>query len=140
MDPNYFVAHFALGLAYSQKGLHEQAIEALQKAVNLSGGSLLAARIVLAETHARSGDQTKARQILAEIHALERKKERYVPALYLAGLHATLGDRSQAENWGEKAFQERNDYLVYLRTDPKFDALRTLPGFSGLMRRNGLLR
>jgi TolB-like protein/DNA-binding winged helix-turn-helix (wHTH) protein/Tfp pilus assembly protein PilF len=138
MDPNYFVAHFALGLAYGQKGLHQQATDALQKAVDLSGGSLLGARIVLGETRARAGDQTWARQILKEFHLLVKANQRYVPALYLAGLHASLGERKEALEWAAKAFQERNDYLVYIRTDPKFDALRNLPGFSDLMRRSGL--
>jgi hypothetical protein len=49
-----------------------------------------------------------------------------------------LGDTNQALTWLERAYQERSDYLVYLKVEPMADSLRSDPRFQDLLHRIGL--
>ncbi len=51
--------------------------------------------------------------------------------------YALLGDADQAFAWLERAFEERDNDLVFLRTDPTLDSLRSDPRYGDLLRRIG---
>ena len=53
----------------------------------------------------------------------------------IALVYASLGDKDQAFECLEKAYEERNAWLVALRVDPMFDPLRSDPRFQDLVRR-----
>ena len=58
---------------------------------------------------------------------------------YKASIYAGLGEKEQALEWLEKAYDERSDLLVYLKVDPIFDSrLRSEPRFGKLLQRMGL--
>jgi hypothetical protein len=40
-----------------------------------------------------------------------------------------MGDKDRGIAWTRKAFDERSDYLVYLKTEPWADPLRSDPRF-----------
>ena len=44
-------------------------------------------------------------------------------------------EKEQAVDWLEKAYEERNWYLVFINVDPTFDPLRDNPRFQQLLRR-----
>lgn len=81
------------------------------------------------------GSAEAAREVLAELS--ETARERYVPAYYMAALHAGGGDRSAALEWLEKAREARDSWLVFLRIDPVWDDLREEERFEALMREVG---
>jgi hypothetical protein len=49
-----------------------------------------------------------------------------------------LGDKEQAFVWLEKAFQERSNYVAFLKVFPLLDPIRSDPRFNDLVRRIGL--
>jgi hypothetical protein len=53
---------------------------------------------------------------------------------------AAIGDRDRAFEWLEKALEERDPMMVYLRVHPRLDPLRGDPRFDALVRRVGLSR
>ena len=53
-------------------------------------------------------------------------------------MYIGLGDKDQAFVWIEKAYQERSNFVTYLRVVPLVDSLRSDPRFSDLIRRVGL--
>jgi adenylate cyclase len=55
-----------------------------------------------------------------------------------AALYAVLGDKDQAFNMLERAYDRRELWLVYLKVDPAWDSLRTDPRFQNLLHRVGL--
>jgi hypothetical protein len=64
--------------------------------------------------------------------------QQYIPAMDIGLIYLGLGEKSRALSWLEKAFRERSPLLIYLRVDPRFDALRSDRRFQDLVRRVGL--
>jgi TolB-like protein/DNA-binding winged helix-turn-helix (wHTH) protein/Flp pilus assembly protein TadD len=120
MDPDYFLGPLDLGLAYTQMGKHSEAIIAMKEAVRLYEGPLCLA--ALGYAYARAGEEDEARRMLTRLMRLS--EDRYVPPLYIAGIHANLGDTDVAFEWLEKARQERGDYTLFVNLEPIFDPIR----------------
>ena len=135
MDSGFVPAHVALGRAYQQKGMLPEAIAEFRKALDVSQGDTneLAG---LGEGYAVSHQETEARKILAELK--DRSQQTYVQPMWIAVIHLGLGEKDQAFDWIEKAYEDRSAWLVYLKVDPLFDSLRSDPRFVDLLRRVGL--
>ena len=67
----------------------------------------------------------------------ELSRQRYVPPDCFALIYAGLQENSQAFDWLEKAFKEHSPYLVFLRTEPRLDPLRSDQRYSDLVFRVG---
>ena len=66
--------------------------------------------------------------------------QRYVQAHNFALVYAGLGEKDQAFQSLERAYQERSAWMGYLKVDPFLDSLRPDPRFADLVRRVGLPR
>ena len=102
--------------------------------------ALLVHRAVLdARAAADDGERDALRIALERLsHALAALAEaeargELVPAVGVARIHAALGDRDRAFAWLERAVAGRSDTLVWMRVDPRFDALRGDPRFDALL-------
>jgi serine/threonine-protein kinase len=135
LDPNFFAARRYAGLAYQQKRMHDEAIAEYQKAVSLSGGAALM-KAELASVYGTAGKRAEAEQILNELRALAR--QRHVSAYLFALIHAGLGETDQAFEALERAFEERAEFLVYLKVDPRMQGLSSDPRFNEMVSRIGL--
>jgi serine/threonine protein kinase/tetratricopeptide (TPR) repeat protein len=131
LDPSFFAAQRYLGLSYSQMGMHQEAIAEFEKAINASGDSPLM-KAEYASALALSGDTGKAQAQLNNL--LEMSKQKYVSAYHIAAIYVGLKDKDQAFNWLNKAFQDRADWMVNLKVDPRFESLRSDPRFGELLR------
>jgi len=131
MDPNFAQGHSYLGQAYEQRAMYQEAIAEFQKAFDLSGNTYVLG--CLGHAYAVSGNLDKARQALAKLHELS--KRRYVPTFGTALIYLGLGDKKRALEGLEKAFEDRYWGLLWLNVDPRFDPLRTDPRFANLLRR-----
>lgn len=121
--------------AYSGLGKHNEAITAARKAIEFSGDN---PRMVLglAFAHGRAGRQSEAKALLSRFVA--PSKAQLVPPYDMAQAYVALGNHERAMEWLERAYQERNDYIIYLRVDPFFEPLRSDPRFQALLRRINL--
>ena len=133
VDPNFFPARRYLGLAYEQKGMYAEAIDQFQQGVKLSGSPLMMS--LLGHAYAASGKRTEAQRILAE---LDQQKQRYVSPYTVATIYAGLGDKDQAFKWLEKAFEERDIWLMNMKVDPVLKPIRSDQRFTNLVQRIGL--
>jgi TolB-like protein/tetratricopeptide (TPR) repeat protein len=130
--PTYPLAYIWLGSAYREKKMYKDALEQFAQARKLSGNHP-AITALYGHALALSGDTAGARRALADLRLLA--KSRYVSALYFAGVYTGLDEKSTALDWLDKAYEERNDRLVYLNVDPMADPLRSEPRFRDLMKR-----
>ena len=132
LDPNFLPALYLLGAASTFKGMHEPAIAAFQKAVDLSsGGATYVAGLGWAYAHA--GERGDARIILERLSKLS--EQRYVMASQVSLIYAAMQEKDEAFRWLENAYRERSAWMVYLNVDPRLDSLRSDPRFDDLLRR-----
>ncbi len=134
-DPGFTIAYFNLGLAYTQQGKYEEAISTLQK-VDARGGYIPNTKALLGYSYAASGRRAEARQILDALDELS--KEQYVSAFHKAAIHTGLGEKDQALELLEQAYEERVWMMRLLKVEPMFDPLRSDPRFTELLKKVGL--
>jgi len=134
LDPDSARGRRDLGNVLLQRGQYAEAIADLRQAVDRKSDPDFISN--LAHGYAVAGHRDEARRTLAQL--LQIAKRRYVPPVYIARVHAGLGDNAQALTLLNQAFQQRSDQLTGLRVDPAFDHLRADPRFVDLLRRIGL--
>lgn len=134
LDPNSFPARRYRGLAYEQKGMYHEAIDEFQKGVKVSGSPLMLA--LLGHAYAASGQKAEAQRVLSELSDLQNR--RYVSSYTVGAIYAGLGDKDQAFKWLEKAYDERDVWLMNLKVDPVFARIRADKRFTDLLARAGL--
>jgi TolB-like protein len=122
------LARLGLGQAAAAVAHHEAAAADRQD---------LWALAMLGHTYARTGQPERARSVLSELRLRQGRGERVSPA-GLAVVHGALGEADAAFPWLQRAYQERDDVLLWLKVHPVFDPLRADPRFPALQRRVGL--
>jgi serine/threonine-protein kinase len=85
---------------------------------------------MLGYAQARSGDAQAARALVAELEA--RSAQRYVPATSIATIYAGLGENETALDWLQRAYDQRDVRLSFLKVDRRWDALRNDPRFGAI--------
>ncbi|HEV8132938.1 MAG TPA: hypothetical protein VGQ81_16945, partial [Acidobacteriota bacterium] len=135
MDPNFSPTYFVLGHAYAAKGMYREALREFEKYAALTSGSPLALAY-LGYAHALLGERSQAFRVVDELRAAS--KQRYVPAVSFALVYVGLGEKDLAFIWLEKAYEERTNFLAYLKVQATWDPLRSDPRFADLLRRIGL--
>ena len=135
LEPDFALAHLWTGQAYAELDKLDEAIEWIERAVDLSGGSdiIVAA---LAHAHARSGARDTVETLLGSLEA--QSEDRYVPAFEIAKVYIALGDTPIALEWLQRAYDRRSHSMVFLKVDPQLAELRSNPQFKRLLTRVGL--
>jgi DNA-binding winged helix-turn-helix (wHTH) protein/TolB-like protein len=132
MSPGLVFATYGLAQALAEEGNYEEAITELQKARSIAPvWSQLTAQLGYAL--ACSGKRTEAEDMIEEIR--RNAEQRYVDPINLAIVCIGLDDQKAALQWLEEAYNERSPHLIWLKVDPRFDRLRSLPEFKDLLRR-----
>lgn len=135
MEPNDLYSRRYLANAYQQKRMYAEALAALRQ-TSPGAASTPVMRAALGYAQAVAGNRPEATKIAGELE--QRAKQEYVSAFDIGLIYLGLGEKERALDWLEKSFQERGWYLVYLRVDPRFDALRSDQHFQDLLHRIGL--
>jgi TolB-like protein len=136
-NPTFAKAHDCLASAYWGKRMYPQVIEEWKAYGQLSGDSNAAAFADAAEQAFRSGGWKAALTKGIETRQSQRMIG-YSSAYAIAALYADFGDKDQAFRWLNTAYQERDVFLLGLKTDFLLDPLRSDPRFAELVRRVGL--
>jgi TolB-like protein/DNA-binding winged helix-turn-helix (wHTH) protein/Flp pilus assembly protein TadD len=137
MDPHFAPAHQTLGWAYLNKGKRVEAIQEFQQALQLSGNNDTEFMLDLGFAYAALGNREEARRILAKLKKLHEGG--LVPSGSIAILDGALGDLDEAFAWLEKAYEERDPELTYLKVPGRrFEPLRHDARFQQLVHRIGL--
>ncbi len=125
---------YLFGWVYREKGMYEEAIAEFRKLLKQDPRSA-AALAHLGNTYARAGRVREARECLDLYRQLRRSDVETVGAYGIAIIHAGLGEKDQAFEWLEKAYEARELGMIFLKVDPPLDPLRSDPRFQDLLRR-----
>ena len=79
-----------------------------------------------------AGDRRGAQAVLARL--LQQRAHGYVSPYDVALIYAGLGDKQQALDWLQRAYEERSSLLVFALREPRLAPLRSEPRFAALMR------
>ena len=135
LDPNFWVAHHFLGHVYLEKKNYPEAIAEFTKARDFSRGNS-AAISMIGYASARAGDAAKARAILDELKS--QSAHQYIPPYNIAVVYLGLGERDEAFAWLEKANEEHDALVSFLKIFPQWDSVRSDPRFAAILKRIGL--
>jgi serine/threonine protein kinase/tetratricopeptide (TPR) repeat protein len=134
-DPNLVFTHTMLARTYSRKGMYEEGLATCQKVVSLSGSSPLSAALFCV-TLAQAGKTDEAQKILSELKVHRKLDSRSL--ILLAETCNVMGEKTEAFEFLEVAYQQRGSWLIFLGAYPSFRNIRTDPRFADLLRRMGL--
>ncbi|HKY03893.1 MAG TPA: tetratricopeptide repeat protein, partial [Blastocatellia bacterium] len=130
IDPNNSGAFKSLGHVYEKKSMFKEAEAAYRKSAELLG---LPPIKRFSRDFARWSKEDDAELLLNKLSVL--LKQEYVRPSYIAALYAYFGEKERAFDWLERAYQERDGNLLFLKTDNVWDSLRADPRFISLERR-----
>jgi TolB-like protein/DNA-binding winged helix-turn-helix (wHTH) protein/Tfp pilus assembly protein PilF len=131
--PDFIPAHQLLGLVYGQMDDGKAALAELSEAEALERDNPVTLILMTFEL-ARSGKKTEARQALQG--ALAKPGGAVVPDYYIAATWAEIGDKAKALESLKRADQHHSNWLIYLPYDPRFDPLRSDPGFRAAFQKS----
>jgi eukaryotic-like serine/threonine-protein kinase len=126
--------HDCIGSAYLSKRDYPHAIAEF-RVIESDPGSDPFRLVNLGRAYALSGRKTAAQKVLKDLGA--SSKVHYVPPYFFALIQAALGNNNEAFSWLEKAYDQRDSYLIRLKVDDAVDGLRSDPRFEKLLRRVG---
>jgi TolB-like protein/DNA-binding winged helix-turn-helix (wHTH) protein/Flp pilus assembly protein TadD len=134
LDPAFEMAHWCLGLGYIGKGMYPEAVRELRTAVATGGCPCKLA--ALGYTYAVTGEKTRAQSILRELKS--KAEQGYQLSYLIAEVYAGSRDYEHAFEWLNKAYDQRDCQLTWLKLDPLMDNLRSDPRLADVMHRVGL--
>jgi TolB-like protein/Tfp pilus assembly protein PilF len=136
LDEHFAPAHQTLGWIHLHSGKQKESIREFQHALELSGVEDTDIQLDLGFACAVSGQQEEARRILVKLEQMHQQG--IAPSASVSILYGALGESDQAFAWLEKAYQERDPQLTYLKAGRRFEPMRKDPRFGQFVRRIGL--
>lgn len=133
VDANFLAGHTDLARALEHVGCHEEAIAEFQAAAALVTKGPPEPSSGLAHVYARMGRREEALAIVDRL--LDLSRERYVSSYGFASIFSCLGEVATALDWLERAFDEHDQTLVWIKVHPRLDPLRGEPRFRSLLER-----
>jgi TolB-like protein/Flp pilus assembly protein TadD len=133
-DPLYAPARYMLGLTYLQTGQYDEAVAELEAGNKLVKDNPIGLS-ALAFAMTSNGDRAGARRILASLKTLGVK--RYISPFFLAFASVACSAADETISFLQQAYEERFPWLLYLRSEPAFDRIRSDSRFVDLVRRIG---
>ena len=132
LDPHYMMAHILTGKLYREMGKHEEAIRAVNEAVQLTGRSNQNLGY-LGLACAAAGRIEEARKLLEELKARNQKTS--VQPCCFAWIYLGLGEFETVIDWLEKMVDVRDANFFHIGVDPTWDSVRSHPRFQALLRK-----
>jgi len=134
-DPNLVFTNMALARTYSRKGMYKEGLATCQKVVSLCGRSPVG-RALSSLILAIAGKTDEVQKILSELKGYGKLDSRSL--ILLAETYSVMGEKTEAFEFLDVAYQERGSWLVFLGAYPGFSNIRTDPRYADLLRRMGL--
>jgi len=135
MNPNFPFAYIWQGMAYWGIGDYDKALESLLKSETLVKDMTYSMGL-LGMAYALADQNTKALKVLERMEKLSENK--YVSPLHKAFIYIGLFNKDKAFEYMDKAYNERDPFLFYIKTFPMFDSLRSDPRYLELLKKLGL--
>ena len=134
MNPNFALTHLILGKAYLAKHQYSEAIDELKKARELSGDAVVMVG-TLGVAYAAAGKLEEAKGILEELQA--RSQKHYVSSYWIGRVFGATGDVDKLFEFWNKAYEERTEWLIEIKSDPSLVPYQSDPRYKALLIKMG---
>lgn len=131
-EPEWATGQALLGRALAAAGQYEAAIPPIEKAVSISKRQPSQVAL-LAYVYAQAGRKDDARVLLKEL--LAARDGVFAPPVDLGALYVALNEHDEAIRTLERGLEERDEEMMYMKVDPRYDPLRSHPRFAAVLSR-----
>ena len=135
LAPGHFLGHWALGMERDAAGVRDEAVSALERAHELSGGAPFTL-CFLALGYGRAGRTGDARALLER--ASEAARVGYIPPSTFVFGHVGLRDWDAAFEWLDRAIEGRDPLVMPIKTFYFLDPIRGDARYGTLLRKMNL--
>jgi serine/threonine protein kinase/tetratricopeptide (TPR) repeat protein len=136
LDPNWGDAYYFLGYAYYGKGMIEEALALYEESKDLGPRNMVYAAIAAGSMFDQIGQSERAQQVRdAFIRGASRPD--FPPSLW-AVFHFSIGENDRGFEWLDKAYEEHDPFLWYVKVDHNLDDVRSDPRYLDLLKKVGL--
>jgi len=120
---------------YREKKMYPEALAALErwKSDYPSRHRNPYALAAAASIYGLEGRRNKAEKLIGELREMARHQ--YVSGVFFAEAYVGIGQKDQAVTWLERAYDEHDQWMVYIASYPGLDRLHSEPRFQALLRR-----
>jgi serine/threonine protein kinase/lipopolysaccharide biosynthesis regulator YciM len=132
MYPDVSMPHGDLSDDYAQKKNYTKAIQEYQRALSLDGEHKLSAS--MGRAYAANGWEGVMKK---RVELFQKRGTSDYDPVNVAEGYASLGEKDKAFLWLERAYQEHGS-LLFIKSEPAFDYLRSDARYAELLRRMGL--
>jgi serine/threonine-protein kinase len=130
IDSTFPYGHSNLGDCYYMKKQYDIAYDAYQTEVRVTGDSTNI--FLLACVDAVTGRKKEAMVLRAKLKDISIRT--FVPTSYFVFIEIYLGNKNKAFVLLQKAIEEKDPYMIGLKSEPKFDPIRSDPRFANLLK------
>ncbi len=135
MNPKYPLAHLWLGRSYQAKKMYPQAIDEFKSAL-LVTPNWPVGLAQIGNVYGVSGNKMEGQRTLDTLLSISVKQ--FVTAYGMALVYVGLNRNDQALQWLNTAYQERSNWLVWVKSDPRWNPIRQDKRFIRLASNVGL--
>lgn len=135
LDPNFGIGRLVLGFAYNAKGMYDETIK-LSDASLQTDPNNQHMLLIRGYAYAKSGRRQEAEQVLGRFREIE--KSQYVVHGFPAAILGAVGDKDKAFAELNKAVEQRDSWIKWIKSDVMFDPLRNDPRFNEILKRLNL--
>ena len=132
LEPTSVVAHGWMMLNLLSLGRDADAVAAAEETARLSGYGVSSLGL-LGYAYGAAGRRADARSVLERLTTISAT--RYISQYDVALIHLALGHEDAAMEWLQRGHAERDHQMVFLKVDPRLDALRERTDFGRLLER-----
>ncbi len=136
LEPKAILIHWIRSWIYSLSGRAEAAItESLKAAIASDHHQMLVAGLGVA--YARAGRTAEAEELIAELQ--ERSAHECIASQWIGEIYLALNRYTDALDYFERAFTEKNSFLLALASAPQYFPLKHEPRYKTLLQKMNLV-
>lgn len=132
----HFLFYDKLGMIYSLTGQNKEAIDVLEKELTSFNFRFPSSLAWLAISYYNIGNKLKAQEIINEMEKMVIEKKMNV-AIHLAAVYSYIGEKGKSLNMLDKAYQLRDQDMVWLKTYPHFNPIHNELRYQEMLRKVG---
>ena len=133
--PNDPLALGVMAKEYAIEGRFKESVEMYERCLTLYGWDDFAK--LMQRANAKGGPKFALEEWMRAGEAYSKTHDDF-PVFAAAFTYSSLGNHDRAFAWLDKAVEQRNWCVIYLKNDKVWDPIRSDPRFSALLRRVGL--